>query len=502
MRGAASQYSWERFAPHRIYFVIGGLATLFLCFLTPPFEVPDEPQHFYRGYQLSTGEFWGSVKNGQAGSVLPSSLPELVEHFLGTRASHAPRPLRPHRWSDTWAQFGRSLEPQRQEFVEFGGAVGYPPFGYAPQALTMAVARVFEAPPLVTLYAGRLANALIAVALIGWVLKSMTIGREVALVVALLPMSLFMTASVSQDALALPAAFIVTAVGLRFYCHPKWTRADFLIMLTAGLILCSAKPVYLPLMLIGLPAALKSAGDTAGARHDKRQLAIGHFVILTITVVLTLTWMHSNAGLTAPARPDVDASLPRQLAYVISGPGRFVEMLGRTAWERSYFYLLSTIGLLGWLNVLMPAWIYSLCIAAFFAAARWPAYGVPSAKPWLLVSWASIIIVGCVCLIQMAMYLLWEPVGAPAISGTQGRYFLPILPLAGAMIASLALADRKGASTKLSYGFVVIFLALTTLGMLAQVASSYEVFSGSDGNETAISSMLPERPNLESSRLC
>jgi uncharacterized membrane protein len=487
----------ERFAPHRVYFFIGGLAALLLCFLTPPFEVPDEPQHFYRGYQLSTGEIWGSLQNGAAGAVIPSSLPELVEHFLGTRESHTARPLRTHPWSDTWSQFDRSWEPQRQEFVEFGGAVGYAPLSYAPQAVAMGIARVFRSPPLATLYAGRVANALIAVALITWVLKSMTIGREATMVVALLPMSQFMTASVSQDALALPAAFVITAVGLRCYQYPKWTRSDLVILLSAAVILCSAKPVYLPLLLIGLPAALPVASDTPDTRRDKKQLLMRHLLIVSITLVVTLAWMYSNAGLAAPARSDVDASLPRQLAYVISDPLRFVETLAHTTSMKSYFYLLSTIGMLGWLNITLPIWIYVSCIAAFFCAARWPAYSRPLPKPWLLVAWASVVITGCFGLIQLGMYLLWEPVGAAVISGTQGRYFLPMLPLAGAAITAIALVDRMRAITKPAYGFVVISLSMITLGTLAQVAHAYGVLSESDRSKTTISLLI--WPDLGSS---
>jgi uncharacterized membrane protein len=157
--------SWaDLLSPYRLYLLVGGITALLLCFLTPPFEVPDEPQHFYRAYQLSTGELWGIVQDGKTGGVLPSSLPELVEHFLGTRVSHTDRPLRPHPWTDTWSQIARPLEPERREFVEFGGSATYPPLGYLPQALVVFVMRTLRAPPLLDLYVGRFVNALIAVA--------------------------------------------------------------------------------------------------------------------------------------------------------------------------------------------------------------------------------------------------------------------------------------------------------------------------------------------------
>jgi hypothetical protein len=47
--------AWLR--PAVICFLLGLLGALPLVVLTPPFQVPDESQHFLRGYQLS--EFQG-----------------------------------------------------------------------------------------------------------------------------------------------------------------------------------------------------------------------------------------------------------------------------------------------------------------------------------------------------------------------------------------------------------------------------------------------------------
>ncbi|HSF02957.1 MAG TPA: DUF2142 domain-containing protein, partial [Solirubrobacterales bacterium] len=241
----------ERLPPHRVYLVIGGLGALLLSILTPPFEVPDEPQHLYRIFQLSELELWGSVRDGTTGTRLPSSLPELVEHFLGTRANHAARPLRAHPWRDTWAQLTRPLDPERREFVPFVGSITYPPFAYAPQVLAVALMRTLGAPPLLLLYAARLANALVAVALLAWALRAMPVGREAALVVALFPMSQFLVASASQDAITLASALVLTAIGLSLHRRSWWSGGDLIAATVAGTALCAAKPFYLPLLLVG-----------------------------------------------------------------------------------------------------------------------------------------------------------------------------------------------------------------------------------------------------------
>lgn len=44
--------------------------------------------------------------------------------------------------------------------------------------------------------------------------------------------------------------------------------------------------------------------------------------------------------------------------------------------------------------------------------------------------WWLAVAAGTVLLIETAMYLTGTPLGADYVQGTQGRYFLPILPLA------------------------------------------------------------------------
>ena len=58
--------------------LIGLLGSLAFSILTPPFQVPDEQQHFYRAYQLSTLDLTGTRMDKRLGAILPSALPETV----------------------------------------------------------------------------------------------------------------------------------------------------------------------------------------------------------------------------------------------------------------------------------------------------------------------------------------------------------------------------------------------------------------------------------------
>jgi hypothetical protein len=210
------------------YCIIGMLSVLALTFLTPPFQVPDEPQHFFRAYQISEFSLRSGGAPGRAagqgvgaGATLPASLPELVEHFMGSRAVLAPRPVRPTKLRATWAA-AVPLDPGRRVFVDFSNTAFYTPLPYLPQAIAIAIGRWAGLGPLGLLYAARLLNGLIAVGITAVSLRLLPFGRLAACVAALLPMVHYEFASAAPDAALIASSFLFTALSLRAAGFGSW----------------------------------------------------------------------------------------------------------------------------------------------------------------------------------------------------------------------------------------------------------------------------------------
>jgi len=185
--------------PALICFLLGLLGALPLVALTPPFQVPDESQHFLRAYQLSELRMRAIVQDGETKAMLPSSLIELIESFLGTRAVLAPRRITAQPLQQTWMALDRPLEPGRRELVSLEYSA-YPPPPYLPQAIAIAAGRWLGAGPLALLYLGRLATGLVALIVLASAVRLMPIGRELTMLFGLLPMAIYQYASVSPDA--------------------------------------------------------------------------------------------------------------------------------------------------------------------------------------------------------------------------------------------------------------------------------------------------------------
>jgi hypothetical protein len=79
--------------------------------------VPDENQHFYRAYELSELRVRGVVRDGASGAILPSSLIELTDRFLGSRALWPEKPIMAQPLRHTWLALDEPLDPDRREFV-------------------------------------------------------------------------------------------------------------------------------------------------------------------------------------------------------------------------------------------------------------------------------------------------------------------------------------------------------------------------------------------------
>ena len=110
--------------------ILGAIGSIPLVLLTPPFQAPDEVQHFYRAFQLSDLRFRAEVRNGVAGGLLPDSLPELVKSSVYTQDGISYPPM-PSPISKTMKLASIPLDASARQFVAIRGSAGYSPLPYS-----------------------------------------------------------------------------------------------------------------------------------------------------------------------------------------------------------------------------------------------------------------------------------------------------------------------------------------------------------------------------------
>lgn len=456
--------SGQSILPMWVCLFVGLLGTVSLAVLTPPFQVPDEAQHFDRAYQISEGHFLAEVKNGVAGGMLPSSLSALTMHFLGTDAILAPRVIRPEPLVKTLETRAIQLDAKHREFIDFTGAAAYPPQAYLPQVFGIVLGRLFGAGPLVLLFLSRLLNGLVAVTLLSFAIRIMPFGRSFALVGALLPMGLYEYASASPDASVIAGAFLLTALQLRALTDGMWRLRDVLVAAIAGLVVCSTKPVYAPLLLIAAPAML--------VRGQRLNQLLALATILAVAIGGTAFWFGVNVGRIITVQPH--ANIHAQIDFVEGHPLAFLSAMIVSILAEFGVYMNQMIGRLGWLDVSLPLFTYDVTILGFVLG--YLATGREKMRiPFVVPLWWILIFGSAVILTMLAMYIDWSPVGAPAVFGVQGRYYIPILALVAAIVWSLPGPQIGRRVHALLFSAIASIVFLNAIVTIVCVCDAYSV---------------------------
>lgn len=418
----------ERFHyDRRVFFGVYLLLGLPYLVLTGPFRAPDERNHFLRSYEISELRFNPfRVSEGIAGDNLPASLSRLSE-VLGLHKEHHIEA------SQMLAARNLQLEPQQREFVEFSTAI-YSPLTYVPSAISIATGRLFGAGPLALVYFARCANLLLGSWLIACALSSAGYARPAALLVALFPMTVSQVATMTADAMSFSLAFFWIALlietALKSEGEVELKRKIALVLL--ALALSQLRPPY---PLLGLLIFL------VPVRKFGKMGAVIFCLVIAASLLPAWGWNKVAARVYEPPQWVGQRVEPReQLAWVAKHPGIFWHRVKLDLKTHGVGYWEQVVGVLGWLNISLPAWIY----AGFGAALAMLTFFGPKKPPWP--SWwqraflGGVVLLGLIA-IELALYATFNPLKSPFILGVQGRYFTALVFIA-AFACSYSWFDR------------------------------------------------------------
>jgi uncharacterized membrane protein len=410
------------------------IATLFFTIVTPPFQAPDENQHYMKALLLSEGRILTEQRGTAIGADLPRAAMDLRDvDFPPETPGHL------HRYDYGQIIKAATADGDRlgKTFANFPNVANYAPTLYAPGAAGLLIGDAIGLPRMGAFYLGRLVNAVFALAMLVVALRLMPFGRAVLLAVALLPTTAYQGGSLSPDAVINGLGFLGLALALRMgFAPPTFARGVALFLV--GPLLALAKGVYLPVMAAGLRLP-------TGRRDIRSWLVPGLMLIaMLLSAVSFVAWQKYSGGSQAlyhivsrkTGELVMTAPLGEQLAVILGDPLGYVRILLSSVIERAPVYLLQIVGRFGWNAILLPLLAYPLAgvmLASAIASGAGVHFSVMQRLWWLAV------VLGTALLIETAMYLTGTPPAADYIQGTQGRYFLPVLPL-----ALLALMPDRG----------------------------------------------------------
>lgn len=443
-----------------LFLAYGAIGTALLSLTVPPLQTPDEPMHAMRAAHVADGKLFGEVFDMPTGDgrTFPANGahvdPALIAAMqpFSVLMFHPERRAAPAMWQPpfTWST-GRV---QTHVITTM-----YPPMLYLPQAATIGVGRAAGWGVLDTLTRARIVNGMCAVALSALAI-ALAGGAAVWLFAILtLPMSLSGMSTMGPDALLLACSALAAALAWRGLRGME-SRRTLAVIVALLVLVITTRPAYVGLALVPLAlgfaawrARLAGAAIVLGA-------GVGWSVLMSVIGA-------PNVGAFQGANPGA------QIALMLSEPWRILAVAQATLGQMWVGYAYSFLGVLGWLDTLLPQAYYHnaglmLAVAAVATLlaprARMAWRGGPG--------WIAGSVLACLGGIFGILYLTWSPVGGPVVHGVQGRYFLPMAMLLAVAVPTLGTA-RLAPLRRLLVAGVAIFPAYSLGTAISAVIARY-----------------------------
>ena len=437
----------------RIYPVAGLLLGLLYLFVLPPLSAPDEISHYVSAYQLSS-HMLGQPSNDRYGRVLLRTEDAWVEDMEGIREYETDEDgnlqatkesaqgnvklgevLDESMYQTLW-ELGISGQymPQRLDSMR-GSYVSsqYPPvvttpLAYVPAAVGISAARLLGMTTVPLLYMGRLCNLMFFVLMTCLAMRRLPFGKEVLFGVALLPMTLHLSASFSYDVMILGCMFCFTAVCLDLaYQKKQVSWRDVLVLMVLMAVSGPCKIVYAVLMGLCLLIPVRKFGGWG--KWALAALAVGGAWAVSMYLV--------NSQVIVSYATETESYVQwagepgYSLTLLLHQPLRLVKMFYQTLlWQAEHYHLTMIGASLGNLDKVLDVpylavVVFTLCLLEL--AFRKPGETLRMGGGQR--AWVCVVCAGCAAVTMASMLIAWTPVSSKVINGVQGRYFLPFLPV-------------------------------------------------------------------------
>ncbi|MDI2030011.1 DUF2142 domain-containing protein [Saccharopolyspora sp. TS4A08] len=452
--------------------VFVALSLLFGCafaLITPPLWGFDETTHFSRAYAVDHGRILPQLVPGSEvvyGGPIPETVAEL-SHFAANGFNNVPA-FPEHGVAHPEAYAELLAQPLNAPLVDVGfvNTSSYSPVAYVPSALALRAVEVVDGSVGLALTLMRLADVLAFTGVVWLALRALR-GlrfRWVVFVVALMPMTVFVAGMITADALTNALSLLFGALFVKAVLLAKrLSRWETALLFAAAILLPLAKPTYVLLVLL-LPlvpgsrmAARRWAGIAATAA------GVTGFGIWTALSARTSEGMHTM-------RPNEVIDPGLQVQYLLTHLTDVPGLLARTFAAQEQGIVTGFFGVFGSSFVLAPA---TAGLATLAAGAL--AFGITDRMRATRAQWitsAGVVLVSAAALFG-TLYLEFSPVGQYQIEGVQGRYFLPLVVIAVAVLARVIPLRLEIPRARLLRGAEVAIVVLVFYALLSS-AFKYE----------------------------
>jgi len=356
---------------------------------------------------------------------------------------------------DLWPMFFASQNETEPFLLKDVTAVKYYHFlGYLLPAIVVKISELCHLPHYLILIAARCANLALYSTVIYYAVKIVPFGKWIFACLTLLPMSLFLGASLSYDAYSIALSFLVVALFLHWALEGTVVDSAFLKKYCfISFLLSTIKPAYA--FLIGLYLIIP-----ARSARSNKDYFLYFFTGIVILFVSEMAWVTQVWKI--PGHLD-GINSHGQLMWIVSHPISFIAVLIKSIFRGHL--IKEFVGVLGWLDTQLSLPVYITSLTILLLATVFSGGSRMSLMQNLILVMVGMAITGVICIL---VYISWNPVGNPRLAGLQGRYFIPCVLLFLLAVNRYNLGYREGyAFLPLAWTMGIFFVdSLTVVNLL------------------------------------
>lgn len=386
-----------------IFLILGGLFGILFLFITPVFQVPDEPMHLLRACEVASGILHNNKDGDITKDILPNRKIALKQNYSMFKEFN-----NKEHYTDLF------------EFKDLNythNNSGYSFLLYIPSAIGIKITSLFSHNPYTIFYAARLFNLFSWLALIYFAIK-LTPFKWQYMICALFPMTVYEGMSISADSVKKASLSVKDIILL--------AAMTILSVFFKGLFILS-------LLLFLIP-------------NEKFRLK--YLIISFLLALGGMLQVFVSANSYILIANDVDITARKLM--IINQPLYVLRLFANTFLHKSSFYLQSSIFRLGWLDIEPNPIPVVLLFYAYLAGSCLDKIKVKNSDKLLVLT----INEGFILLTVLLYYLTFSPLNNNIIIGAQGRYFIPLF-LSFAVVCQNSLNIQ---SNKLKISILAIIL--------------------------------------------
>ncbi len=432
-----------KISPEKFFIYCALIFGILLVTIIPPFQSPDEDSHFKRAYVISKGHLFPTSQNGVVGYEIPTDMSNYISEklkYIGNRDQK-------YTYSEEILDDKLPKDYSDVAFQNFSTAE-VTPIAYVAPASGIIFVKIMtkligmdNISVVTMLHFARFFSLLLYVFLVYLAIKTTPILKKTFCVVGLLPMSLALATAISYDSVLIAISLLSTALIFKLIFDDSIKTISYKYLIVFGIIafiLLSIKTVYITLLmpLIFIP---KEKYD-GSIKKLLKYFGIILLIALVLYVINKLPLMHLERNV-------IVNNSGEQLKYVMNHPITYLKTWLKTMIGNRSFYFSGMIGTFGLIDTYLPT-IYIIIYSIGLLAIVLSDLSICEVKfNWKYKCISILGSIATIFAIFTGMYILWTSmelgVGVETITGVQGRYFIPLIPLAMILLANTILSKNE-----------------------------------------------------------